>query len=412
MEAAFRYKNTKKLRLYRNLVAAAVTALQQIFDQHQLADRVVSQLLRSNKKWGSKDRRFLANTIYELVRWYRLYYEILGQVPQEDNDWWRLIGIHWCLQGVDLPDWTIFEELDATVIQERYTTFQAERAIAQSIPDWLDALGQRALVDQWSPCLQASNEPAAVYLRVNTLRQHRDQVQQTLAQQNIEAFPIGNADALQVQGRAQLTTLKAYQKGAFEIQDAASQRVAPYLDPEPGMTVVDACAGAGGKTLHLAALMHNRGQLTALDIHAYKLRELQQRARRAGASIVRTQVLNGADSLRSLIGTADRLLLDVPCSGLGTLRRSPQIKWRLQPDFLTTILQTQQEILATYAPICKVGGRLCYATCSILPQENQEQVQGFLDSATGAGFRLLKEETLLPQFGFDGFYMGLLERVE
>lgn len=401
------------MRLYRNLVAAAATALLAIFETNQLADRAVPQLLRSNKQWGSKDRRFLASTIYDVVRWYRLYYEILGQKPNTELDWWRMIGIHWTLQGVDLPDWEAFWEWDATAIQQRYQDLQATRAIRASIPDWLDALGAEELGEAWTACLAASNEPAPLVLRVNTLRTTPAQVLQALQKANIQAESLAHTPtALLLPDRPKVTPLKGFRQGHYEVQDAASQQVAPFLEVAPGHTVVDACAGAGGKTLHLAALMHNQGHLTALDIHARKLQELQQRAKRAGVTCVRTQVLGDYAEAEALYDSADRVLLDAPCSGLGTLRRSPQIKWRLTPAFLDEIVATQQQILQHYAPICKVGGQLAYATCSILPRENQVQVQAFLKTLVGRQFEFIREQTLLPQAGFDGFYMALLKRVK
>lgn len=399
------------MRLYRNLVTAAIPSLIKILIQQQLADREVQRLLRSNKKWGSKDRRFLANTIYEVVRWYRLYYEILGKQPRAEADWWQLLGIHWLLQGEELPTWEQFEGLDKEAIQTRYEEVKQNRAIVHSIPDWLDILGQKALGEYWEPCLEASNNTAPLTLRANTLKTTREELVGHLDKKGVQALLVSELpDALEVPKRQKLTQLPSYERGYFEIQDGSSQQVAPFLRPSAGMTVVDACAGAGGKTLHLAALMKDKGKLVALDVEQHKLKELQKRAKRAAISILNTQLIKNLATVQALYNTADRLLLDVPCSGLGTLRRSPQIKWRLQPDFLNEIRVTQQEILQQYSPICKSGGLLVYATCSILPSENQLQVQQFLKSAAGGAFELVEEQQLWPQNGGDGFYMALLKK--
>ena len=401
----------KKLRLYRNLVTAAIPALTNILVRQQLADRVVPRLLRSNKKWGSKDRRFLAYTIYEVVRWYRLYYEILGYEPKNEADWWQLLGIHWLLEGKDLPPWEQFEQLDKTAIFNHYEALKEHRAIAHAIPDWLDQLGYQALGEHWIPCLAASNQTAPLTLRANTLKTTREELVGHLDKKGVQALLMSELpQALEIPKRQKLTQLPSYERGYFEIQDGASQQVAPFLQVSAGMTVVDACAGAGGKSLHLAALMQNKGQLIALDVEQPKLQELQKRAKRAAVSILQTQLIENKSTITQLYNSADRLLLDVPCSGLGTLRRSPQIKWRLQPDFLQEIQATQQTILQNYSPICKVGGLVVYATCSILPSENQEQVQQFLESTAGAAFELLDERQLWPQDGGDGFYMALLRR--
>lgn len=195
------------------------------------------------------------------------------------------------------------------------------------------------------------------------------------------------------------------------MQDYSSQLVAPLLAPQPGMRVVDACAGGGGKTLHLASLMENKGSIIALDTQAWKLDELRLRARRAGATNIETRAIESRKTIKRLYGSADRLLLDVPCSGIGILRRNPDAKWKLQPEQIDKLRATQQEILQAYAPITKPGGRMVYATCSILPSENQDQVEKFLNSEAGKSFKLLEERRILPQDdGFDGFYMALLSR--
>lgn len=399
------------MRFYRNLIQASIEALEKILVQHALADRVVQATLRSNKKWGAKDRRFIAATIYDVVRWYRWYYEILGKKPKQKTDWWQLLGIHWILQGIELPDWTEFSMLDPTAIQEKAATLAQKRAVRQSIPDWLDAVGEEELGTTWAACLKALNEPAPLIIRANTLKSSPQQVAQQLAKQNIPTEALtGFPAALLIPKRAKVTALEAYKKGLFEVQDAASQLVAPFLQVAEDMQVVDACAGAGGKSLHLAALMQQKGKITALDIYAKKLTELEKRARRANAHQLRTQLIKNNTSIKNLYQTADRLLLDVPCSGLGTLRRSPHLKWRLTADFLQEIRATQQQILQEYSPICKVGGLLVYATCSILPSENQVQIATFLNSEAGQYFEQQEERIILPVEGFDGFYMVRLKR--
>jgi 16S rRNA (cytosine967-C5)-methyltransferase len=385
--------------------------LGKIFTENQLADRVVQTTLRSNKKWGSKDRRFLAATIYDAVRWYRLHYEILGQEPESKEDWWKALGIMWILQGVELPDWETFEGLNVQEIQDKKEAFNAVLKIKTSIPDWLDDLGSEALGEKWASCMEASNEPAELVLRANSLKTTTEELLLNLDKKGVLAHEMELPDAVIVPKRQKLTSFASYERGYFEIQDASSQQVAPFLDLEPGMTVVDACAGAGGKSLHIAALMDNKGAITGLDIEDEKLDQMYKRAKRAAISIIKTKTITDPSVVREFYDTADRLLLDVPCSGLGTLKRSPHIKWRLTPEFLEEIKATQQHILQDYSPICKKGGKLVYATCSILPAENQEQVKTFLASEAGANFKLLKDKQILPDEGFDGFYMALLERV-
>ncbi|MCL4153173.1 UNVERIFIED_CONTAM: hypothetical protein GTU68_012878 [Idotea baltica] len=177
------------------------------------------------------------------------------------------------------------------------------------------------------------------------------------------------------------------------------------------MRVVDACAGAGGKTLHLASLMENKGQIIAMDIYENKLNELKRRAKRNGAHNIENRVIDSTKPIKKLYDKADRVLIDAPCSGLGVLRRNPDAKWKLQPEFIDKIKVTQQDIIQQYSRMVKAGGQMVYATCSVLPSENQEQVATFLQSESGANFTLLKDNKLLShKSGFDGFYMALLER--
>ena len=177
------------------------------------------------------------------------------------------------------------------------------------------------------------------------------------------------------------------------------------------MRIIDTCAGAGGKTLHLAALTENKGQIIALDIYSNKLKELKRRARRAGAHNIETRTIESSKDIKKLINKADRVLIDAPCSGMGILRRNPDAKWKLQPEFIEEIKNTQQEILQSYSRMLKSGGKMVYATCSILPSENQQQVEFFLASEAGKDFKFIKDKKVLShESGYDGFYMALLEK--
>jgi 16S rRNA (cytosine967-C5)-methyltransferase len=275
----------------------------------------------------------------------------------------------------------------------------------------LDELGVQELGERWDRELAALNGPADVVLRANTLKTNREALAAKLAAEGIETEPIeGLPHALRLVERRPVTRLKLYQDGLFEVQDGGSQMIAPLLRAEPNQRVIDACAGAGGKSLHLAALMRNKGELLSLDVEEAKLEELKRRAVRAGAKIISTELIRQR-VLSAMEGWADRLLLDVPCSGLGTLRRQPDLKWRLTPEFLEQIRGTQREILRTYPAMLKPGGLFVYSTCSILPSENEEQVRWLLE--TMGGHTLLEEYRVWPsESGFDGFYMALLKKAE
>jgi 16S rRNA (cytosine967-C5)-methyltransferase len=221
-----------------------------------------------------------------------------------------------------------------------------------------------------------------------------------------EAFP----DALLLQENLPVFQTSAFQDGLFEVQDAASQCVAPFLQPKAGQRVIDACAGTGGKTLHVASLMNNKGRLLGMDVAEWRLEELRKRARRAGVHNMETRVIDSVKTIRKLNGTADCLLLDVPCSGLGVLKRNPDAKWKLKPDYINKLITIQQQLLRDYAWMTKPGGILVYSTCSILPAENHDQVAAFMNAHPNA-FEIIEEKSLLPSQGFDGFYMARLKRL-
>ena len=397
------------MRLHRNLAQAVVGNLGSILGDGRYADKVLEWSFQHNPKWGARDRRFVAETTYDIVRWYRLFAEISGA---REGEYWPLLAA-WCFRkGIPTPEWDELSGAAAETMRERLEAATGVRAIRESIPDWLDALGESELGAAWDRELAALNEQARVVLRANTLKVTRERLERILREdEGVETeSPPDFPDALVLRERQNLFGLASFREGFFEIQDAGSQRVAPFLEVAPGMRVVDACAGAGGKSLHLAALMQNRGRILALDTEEKKLAELKKRARRAGAAdLIETRAIAGSKTIKRLAESADRVLLDVPCSGLGTLKRNPDAKWKLSPESLDKVRALQQEILAGYAAMLKPGGLLVYATCSILPSENQAQVAHFLESRAG-GFELVDEQELKPSAGFDGFYMGKIRR--
>jgi 16S rRNA (cytosine967-C5)-methyltransferase len=398
------------MKFYASQVQAVIEALQGIFKAGTYADRMIQQVLKADPRRGSRDRAFIAENTYEIVRWYRLLTAVAGREPQSEADWWQLFGIHWILAGKTLPPWREFADLDAEQIRKKGEQARQTRALRESIPDWLDERGERELGAQWPPTLSALNQPAAVVLRVNTLQTTPAQLIASLANDDIVAEPLA-ADAVRITDRKNLFRTAAFKKGWFEIQDWSSQQVAPLLRVEPGQRVIDACAGAGGKSLHVATLLENKGSLIALDTEAWKLNELKKRAKRNRVHVIETRPITSTKVVKRLYGSADRLLLDVPCSGLGVLRRNPDAKWKLSPDFIDRVRGIQADILQRYPKMLKPGGRMVYATCSVLPSENGEQIRIFLDSEAGQGFTLLEERSILPQDeGYDGFYLAALAR--
>ncbi|OBQ55461.1 RsmB/NOP family class I SAM-dependent RNA methyltransferase [Tamlana sp. s12] len=402
------------MRIHRNLSFAVIDGLTLIFNEGKYADKVIQQLLKRDKRWGSRDRGFVAETTYDIVRWKRLYAEIAEvKAPFDRDNLWRMFAVWATLKGINLPDWKYFENTPTRKIKGRFDELSQIRKFKESIPDWLDEVGEKELgAEFWSKEISALNEQADVILRVNTLKTTKEKLQAELFDLNIETeFIKGYPSALKLKERANVFSTEAFKNGHFEVQDASSQLVAEFANVQPGMRVVDTCAGAGGKTLHLAALMENKGQIIAMDIYANKLHELKRRAKRNGAHNIEPRAIDSTKVIKKLYDKADRVVIDAPCSGLGVLRRNPDAKWKLQPEFLDKIRKTQQEILQQYSKMVKAGGQMVYATCSVLPSENQEQVAKFLKSEAGANFSLIKDKKVSAhKSGFDGFYMALLER--
>ncbi len=380
------------------------TALQAIFEEGQYADKVIERTLKSNPKWGARDRSFIAETTYEMVRWWRLINHL-----SPSKDYWDLFGTYWLMQGNRLPEWEEFARINPDKLKGKYESIQ-DPALLESIPDWLHHLGKKELGEKWEKEIHALNEEAEVVLRVNTLKTTRERLRNQLAEDGINTYLVkGYPDALVLEERQNVFRHPAFKEGLFEVQDASSQLVASSLAVEPGMRVIDACAGAGGKSLHLAALMENKGKILSMDVEEWKLQQTKLRARRDGVSIIEPKVIEGTKTIKRLKESADRLLLDVPCSGLGVLRRNPDTKWKLSPESIEKVQQTQQEILQSYPSMLKKGGQMVYATCSILPSENELQVKKFLDSDAGKDFELIEDKKVLAQeSGFDGFYIARL----
>jgi 16S rRNA (cytosine967-C5)-methyltransferase len=403
-----------KMRLHRNLVYTTIDALNAIFNEGEYADKVVARSLKKDKRWGSSDRKFVAETIYEIVRWKRLYAEIAEvKEPFDRDNLWRIFAVWAVLRGYPIPDWRQLDGTPERKIKGRFDELSKIRTFKESIPDWMDELGVAELGEKvWSKEIAAQNQPAKVILRVNTLKTTKEKLKALLMDLNIETdYLKEQPDALVLKERANVFLTDAFKQGFFEVQDANSQLVAAFLDVKPGMRVVDTCAGAGGKTLHIASLMENKGQLIAMDLYESKLKQLKLRAKRNSAFNIEYRIIDSTKVIKKLHEKADRVLIDAPCSGLGVLKRNPDAKWKLQAEFIDNIRKVQAEVLENYSKIVKPGGKLVYATCSILPSENQEQVQRFLTTEIGKQFQFIEDRKILAsESGFDGFYMALLER--
>ena len=396
--------------IHRNLLIGVHDALEETFFQDKkYADKVLERLLKAHKKWGSADRQVVSEIFYDIVRWKKRLEYYMGEGTKPSNIY-NLILAYLFWKKVKYKKFDEFDGIKTGGILSKLDkkTFPT-KAIEHSVPDWLAGLFEKELGAKWEKEMSALNEQAPVILRANSLKISAENLVEILKEESVNSFVLrGYPDAVQLEEKKNVFLTSAFKEGFFEVQDASSQKIAELLDVKEGMRVVDACAGAGGKTLHIAALMKNKGQIIALDIYEWKLAELKRRAKRAGAFNIETRFIEDNKVIKRLYNTADRLLIDAPCSGLGVLKRNPDSKWKIDEDFINRIKTEQENILQNYSKILKKGGKMVYATCSILPSENGEQVRKFLSENTE--FALVKEENIMPSDGYDGFYMALIER--
>ncbi|MFA4969633.1 MAG: SAM-dependent methyltransferase [Sulfuritalea sp.] len=470
--------------LAADLLNAAVAATAQLLSFALPADAALSAFFRARKS-GAKDRAFIAETAYAVLRRKRLLERLAASGPNLEPAFLapgstpkrgpkpsgprrisprelvllslsRVRGMSQRqLEGALLPgeaEWladirrqpepelTLAEQLDfPDWLVERLTSQSMGRPKIDLAPtgggaDDSSAPGAvpipRMSPEELLALARALNTPAPLDLRVNTLKAEREGVIQRLAADGIVATPCPYSPlGLRLKTKPYLQKHPAFLDGSIEVQDEGSQLLGFLLAPKRSEMVVDFCAGAGGKTLILGALMRSTGRLYAFDVSDKRLAKLKPRAARAGLSNVHPACLSGENDTRvkRLQGKADRVLVDAPCSGLGTLRRNPDLKWRQSPQSVDELTVKQAAILAAAAKLLRPGGRLVYATCSILAEENEEIVDAFL--ATHAEFhRLSAQEVLAAQgididcgedmrltpqkHGTDAFYAAVLERVK
>ena len=435
-----------------SLLGHAKEILSLILSSGRPADRELEAFFRSRKYLGSHDRRFIAETAYGTLRHLRrsrqVVQEALGglasDIPEEDA---LALAIAAYLSGTkygkggvladDLAPNLRSTKLSPQGILERIEEVERRLAgeenpgpgVTLSFPDWLvDRLLAQFGGEDGVRLLRSLNEPAPITLRVNTLRVSVEECQDVLKRQGIDTIrtplsPVG----LQVSKRFNMFSIPAFREGLFEVQDEGSQLIPLLLDPKPTAKVLDACAGAGGKTLEFSAIMKNRGEIFAGDTSERRLTELRKRARRAGAFNVRVRTIDlTAPPPTDLAGQYDLVFVDAPCSGLGTIRRNPGIKWTATPAMISELSEKQARLLTNSAQAVRPGGKLAYSTCTFLPDENDQVVARLLRDRDD--FELLRpaeyvsnmalEVTpdaeylrLLPHVhGTDGFFLAVLRR--
>ncbi|MGN1357218.1 MAG: RsmB/NOP family class I SAM-dependent RNA methyltransferase [Succinivibrionaceae bacterium] len=363
----------------------------------------------------NREQALITRVTGDIMRRWNYYLKLVGSTPSEaasgkvvDNlvhAWHIINNLPQCSEARNPP-------LAVNDIRLKNKSLKKNKALMDGCPEWLDEHGYYELGDRWEAERHALCDVPKRFIRVNTLKITRDELVKNLLSSQVSTAEVpGVPSALEVLSDASLFKMNAFSKGYFEQQDAGSQLIAPFLQIKPGMRIIDACAGSGGKTMHLAALSGGKGSLIAMDVAEWKLHNLKLRARRNGVFNVETRLIESSKTIKRLNESADRVLLDVPCSGLGVLKRNPDIKWADTPSRLSNIYKTQEEILESYSRMVKKGGKLVYSTCSIMPVENELQVKKFLKNHPD-DFVLEEEKTIYPsETGFDGFYMARLVRL-
>jgi len=398
-------------KVHRPLLINLSRALFEIFKEGRYADKVIERYLKLNSKWGSRDRRFFSESVYEIVRhYYRYCYLASISKPETEQDFLN-IWTYFAYEKWGLTD-VLGATIDLNIYQYKLQQLQKEPIwLKESWPEWLDQYMATALSDEWPVLRSKLNQTAPVDLRTNTLKLSLPELKEALLREEIVTDLIPDCpEGLVLLERKNVFITDSFKKGFFEVQDRSSQRVAHLLDPKPGERICDACAGAGGKSLHIAALMRNKGRIVSMDVVNWKLEELRDRASRAGVTIIETRLIEGTKTIKRQEQKFDRVLLDVPCSGSGVIRRNPDTKWKLTKERLSELQRLQAQILNLYSRMVKPGGVLVYATCSVIPQENEIQIERFLgENQNNWRLESIWSTRLEPNSG-DGFFAAKMIR--
>ncbi|CAM5328489.1 RsmB/NOP family class I SAM-dependent RNA methyltransferase [Thauera mechernichensis] len=413
----------------RQLFIQATQALGAVLAFEYPADAVLSRHFRDNRELGHRDRGFIAEAVYGVLRRLRWLRRLAGAEATP-----RMLLLAWFARGEGWP-MRNFEGLVSATESDWLASVKAadagEMSLAERVdlPDWLaERLLQQMDEAELVALAHGLNRPAPLDLRVNLLKADRDAVLAQLQAGGVAAEPGRlSPQAIRLAAKPALQKHPLFLDGSFEVQDEGSQLLGLLVQPRRGELVVDFCAGAGGKTLQLGALMRSTGRLYAFDVSDKRLAKLKPRMARAGLSNVHPVLIaHEADAkVKRLAGKADRVLVDAPCTGLGTLRRNPDLKWRQSPAAVEEMVAKQGAILAAAARLVRPGGRLVYATCSLLAEENDAIVDAFL--AAHPGFAQLSAQDILDKQGVvvatgerlrlmphvhdtDGFFAAVMER--
>ncbi|MDO9133802.1 RsmB/NOP family class I SAM-dependent RNA methyltransferase [Hydrogenophaga sp.] len=363
------------------LLDESANLIELVYKFEHPADAVVSRYFREHRSLGPRERATLSDTVYATLR-ERLKFEWLARSGSGSK--WRRLAV------LGFPGDRDFLKSALTDVEKNWldrcdavTDADLMAPHRHNLPEWLATALREQVGPEFDALVASLNQPAPLDLRVNVLKKKREAVLAELRQAGLSCEPTPYSPmGIRLQGKPSLAKLPAFVQGDVEVQDEGSQLLALLLDAKRGEMVVDFCAGAGGKTLAIGAAMRNSGRLYAFDTSGHRLDALKPRLARSGLSNVHPVAIahERDDRIKRLAGKIDRVLVDAPCSGLGTLRRSPDLKWRQNPQTVAAQAELQQAILRSAARLLKPGGRLVYATCSLLPAENELVAQAFSEA--------------------------------
>ncbi|MGN1393005.1 MAG: RsmB/NOP family class I SAM-dependent RNA methyltransferase [Succinivibrionaceae bacterium] len=364
-------------------------------------------------KLENDEQSLIIRLVNDLLRRLSLYTHVAGYKKIKDAK--KHINKLICALHI-IHNWPVPKDLnDCEDFSAKQAKIRLEEAnnidnFKYGCPAWLDTLCYKELGLSWQKEKETLGSEPKRFIRVNTLKTKLSALRTSLRTEHIKtALCENHPDALEVVGNAALFRTQSFKDGLFEQQDIGSQTIAPFLKITPGLKIIDACAGAGGKTLHLAALSEGKGSIIAMDDKEWKLKSLKERARRAGAFNIETRLIENSKVIKRLAGKADRVLLDVPCSGLGVLKRNFDTKWSDRTQEILELIDLQADILDRYSQMTAINGLLVYSTCSILPSENHKQIEKFLSNHPE--FEFEEEVSIMPSEGGDGFYMARMKRI-
>ncbi|MCX7725898.1 MAG: methyltransferase domain-containing protein [Chitinispirillaceae bacterium] len=393
----------KSKNIFYKLICHSEEILSIILSSEYPADRIIDRYFRSHKYLGSHDRKFIVETVYGILRQFRKCQYIINQTKEKfkvdisnKEEIFFIIITYLMLYEesfesplLELKEFLgtkkyLFEKIKNTISSLSFKKGISESlplAINYSFPDWMiDCFISDYGETEVKKICESLNLPAPLNLRVNTLKATLEECSRALEEEEVKVertkfSPIG----LVVPKRINVFSLNTFKDGWFEVQDEGSQLIPLLIDPKPNIKLLDLCAGGGGKTLEFAAIMKNKGEIFATDINTYKLMALRKRARRAGAHNIRIiEMKTISDLWEKYKEFFDIVFIDAPCSGTGTIRRNPDIKWRVTEKTVEEVIEKQRNILTDSMPLVKKGGLLVYVTCSLLRKENENQVEKFL----------------------------------